>query len=820
MLNNINYIKITPKNKIQLILGTNGSGKSSILKEMSPLPGTPNEFDKDGYKVIEISHRGSKYICRNIFSSSGNLYSIEKDGEILYEGSVASVYKEHVYKEFGITQEIFDVVTGQNPFTSMSVSERRQWFTKISSSDYSFAIKYYNKLQENLRDSQGAVKTSQSRLVQESNKVLSKEDEEKYREQIKLCRETLEHLLNLKSNVSGDIRQYQHRLQHIEQELTKKTQESLLVFKSVLSKRHFNTEEQLISLITDSTYELGAISKSLQRTYEIIEEKQKTIHALEQANAQSVQDLHLKGDELGKQIIRFKSMLRTELDFVDAQRASQAMETISPLFREIFTSIPVNVNNKFSRSNFERANETLQTCKENLFKLENLHNEGLARKKEMEYNREHHVLNCPNCNHKWVKGYSEDLYKEVSDKIEKIVESINKNKQTKEETERYLEEANLFYQYYRSFKSLISSWSILGPFWDYLVTKDIFYQNESTEEVFPLQLFEVIKEDIEIQIHIQKVLKELDEINNLIKLTKDNSSNDLAKLKEEVKYLTLEYQKDQIKERTLRDNLNFLNEYKKAYEFIRNEQVSIESLISEREGITEKIVDINKQSILNDEILRIKTELTQYEQVVSKLDIQKALVAQLESQIQEHQRKVELYKLAVKSLSPKEGLIAKGLTGFINHFLMEMNDFIKKIWTYPLELMPISICEDDGVDLDYRFPVKVNERSEITDVAKGSSAMKEVIDLAFRIVSMKYLGLSDFPLHLDEFGARMDHTHRHTAFNVVTNLITASDFSQIYMVSHTEQSYGSMKNTDVTVLCGSNVVLPKGAVSNGVTIIK
>ena len=53
-LNNINYFKYSPHERHQLILGTNGSGKSSLLGEMSPLPADPRNYTKDGYKKIEI----------------------------------------------------------------------------------------------------------------------------------------------------------------------------------------------------------------------------------------------------------------------------------------------------------------------------------------------------------------------------------------------------------------------------------------------------------------------------------------------------------------------------------------------------------------------------------------------------------------------------------------------------------------------------------------------------------------------------------------------------------------------------------------------
>ena len=49
-LNNITRIEYTPKMKLQLILGSNGSGKSSLISELNPLPINKNDFQEDGYK--------------------------------------------------------------------------------------------------------------------------------------------------------------------------------------------------------------------------------------------------------------------------------------------------------------------------------------------------------------------------------------------------------------------------------------------------------------------------------------------------------------------------------------------------------------------------------------------------------------------------------------------------------------------------------------------------------------------------------------------------------------------------------------------------
>ena len=45
--------------KLILILGQNGMGKSSVMKELSPLPAQPSDFHKGGSKYIEIEYNNS-----------------------------------------------------------------------------------------------------------------------------------------------------------------------------------------------------------------------------------------------------------------------------------------------------------------------------------------------------------------------------------------------------------------------------------------------------------------------------------------------------------------------------------------------------------------------------------------------------------------------------------------------------------------------------------------------------------------------------------------------------------------------------------------
>jgi DNA repair exonuclease SbcCD ATPase subunit len=112
--------------------------------------------------------------------------------------------------------------------------------------------------------------------------------------------------------------------------------------------------------------------------------------------------------------------------------------------------------------------------------------------------------------------------------------------------------------------------------------------------------------------------------------------------------------------------------------------------------------------------------------------------------------------------------------------------------------------------------VLVGDNGEISDISKGSSAMKEVIDLAFKLVAMKYLNLQTHPVYLDEFAKTLDYEHRKTAHKTIVDLITNANFSQLFIINHYNDLYGGLVNSEITVLHSANIVMPAQMVNTHV----
>ena len=100
------------------------------------------------------------------------------------------------------------------------------------------------------------------------------------------------------------------------------------------------------------------------------------------------------------------------------------------------------------------------------------------------------------------------------------------------------------------------------------------------------------------------------------------------------------------------------------------------------------------------------------------------------------------------------------------------------------------------------------------DVSKGSSSMREIIDLGFVVGYLKTMGLENAQLFLDEFGSAMDPVHKQQTVRMVNSIMENEKFSQIFLISHDVAQYSAMDNAQVCILHESNTIIPPGCVYN------
>lgn len=814
-LRNIQHIILKPNNKIQLILGSNGSGKSSLVAEISPLPGNTSDYEKEGFKYIEFKHNNSYYKLRSSFNSTGNEFSFIKDDEELNPGFTMTTYKMLVKQHFNITADIQDILTGVNRFSLMSVSERRSWFTRISNTDYTYAIQYYNRVKDSQRDSTGSIKTLQSRLVQESSKILTPDAEIKLREELKILNEGLTSILEMRMPFNKSVSELSRNLDDSSSSMTDQIahyKKLRKVFADIPENFDLKNIREYIAEQQATVYHLN------QTSVQLCEELDKDISlhkTIVTNNVSSLEDIDKSIRDYEEELGMLYKRIKYNFKFENTQNALSALNSIEAILVEICATISSNEEKQYSRDTYAKAVEAVAIHQDKVKVGENKLALLLAKRKELEHLKTHDQVECPKCSHKWTRNYSERDEQFNEEAIASTIAKMNEYKIALKAYEELVETIKTYLELYRSYNSITTSTEALRPLWNYILEKELFFKNPRHIST----LLDQVKLDLQYWISIDNINAKLKSTLELkSKLDSDQKLN-LNALENKIEQQNQQLYQINLKIEQAEKAIKTYKLYETTLGQIDDIKNYIDVTLADYSDTYSDLIDEIRRSHLNEIIQHVQLAITDREQLLSKVDIQKALVADIQSQIVTQTERATLLKEAVKALSPTEGLIAKGLTGFINHFILQMNSFIKKIWLYPLEVLPVEVEEGEEIDLDYKFIVKVNDSFTIPDIAKGSFAMREIIDLAFKIVSMQHLGLENAPLILDEFAASFDHAHRDSAIFAITSLMTSSNFSQIYMISHYANSYGSLKNTDVTVLCPNNIVLPKDMAFNTVTSI-
>jgi len=768
-LSDIETIEYEPKDNLQIILGSNGSGKSSLLSQLNPLPGNLTKDYRDGgYKYIEIEHAGKYYKLMSGVNGTKS-HSFIMDGIEYNIGGTISVQAELVRNHFNIDVNKLNVIIGLNKFTNMSPTERKRWITEISDVDYSYSIGVYNKLKSRHRDILGGIKLTQSNIVKLESETLSDSEIDKLNLDIKYVSGLIEHILKLISNVTVKVD-------------INKTIDEIGVLTNRLNSNNIDMDVKFIEQqITTENVRIEGFSKR-------IETITNNIDMLGKVSSLDIVEVDNKLDDVNNRIRYIESDIYLKEDLGVLYRYmldnySEIVGLVTELGEYRLDSNPTIYNGLVSKldelkNSRNRLNNSLLVLDRDIKNQEDLY-------------KDDNKIVCVNCNHTWHKGYDPNRLDNFKKEKENLLTKINnldvviKEKTLEVETiQKKLDIINRLRGVSRGclviWKYILNELDIHNADVTVIldrvdrVNMDVVRWIEVIKLKEELLLLNNAKKDIEISNKVindinnsnkDQLTLELDEVTQLI----NNSKREVERFNVLLKVSkSLEEGKA-----LLKDNLNTV--YKEKDNYIKSVRDKYLSGVVVK--LKEVIIDLNNQvKIASNNRDKLKNDvktLNKYNEIES------------------------VVKLMVKELSPSEGLIAKSINSFLNVLLRDVNALINSVWDYEMLILPCEVSE--GNDLDYKFKVLVDNKEVIEDISKTSSSMQEIIDLAFRIVFIKYSGLEEFPLVLDEFGRTFDARHRITAYNVVDKIMS-SNFNQIFMVSHFEGSYGRFSNADVNIL--------------------
>lgn len=813
VLSDINKFEMDCSNPEQIIIGTNGSGKSSIMQELTPYPAHRRNYSKGGYKVIYIRHKQSVYKLISDFKS-GNNHEFwiapyqenyrDADYENLNPGRTYTVQIKLVEDHFKLDSNLIDLFLSKEKFTDMSIARRKEWIVRLSGGDLDYAIKVHRGLLSKVTESTTIVKHLKKRIAEESTRLISIEELNTLEGLAKTYNEELTKLYNsgvdrTNYNLDDLQKQIDNNLRVINQFTKNVSGKKLAV--PLVDGNTINTIEELRSYIYVLNDRDSDLNNQLNRLYQETTELRKWVD--EVVNSKSIDISSLENEVLT--ITNDYHRLIATLNIGDYGLLKPDINQVKALYdslNEITMSMIDNSNKNYTR---DICNTTKEARIKLVDRLTILHREQTKWEHRLEHIKSAKQEECPNCNHKWFPGIengSEEYTLNYLSNINAEILSIDKQIF---EIDEYLDCYNTFAKSANLLGSLIKSNPIYQDFWNYLLEKDLWFMKptELLNHIYlwytDMQTLDLIETNDKRMNQIQTLINEynfskgldVNNANNSISI-KEKEINDLLAKKEHNKSLLIS-----------------LKTYDSHYESTRQ---NYEAAIKESKKLNQLVITYLEQiatNIVNEQITNYQTMLAHTNSALQSANSINAIISSLENNLTISHQQLEIRETLAKALDPKMGLIADYIRKFIELFIEQLNDIIAKPWTVPMEIMPCGFNDSgkDIGDLNYRFPVTHNNGMSLSpDIADNSSAQKDMINFAFVLTVYLYLDLEEYPLWIDELAPTMDELHRININNFVKMLIDSNRHSQLFMISHYLSGYGVYQNADICMLSDLNIL--------------
>lgn len=803
-LNGTKYFKMTMTEIVQLILAKNGAGKSSLVDMVSPLPASAEQFLPNGSSVVKIIDKGITYVCSSFFGKKAH-HSFIRGGDELNEGGTVSVQRRLVEEHLHYTQEIHDVIIGREKFSTMSAAARRKWFILFSPVKFDYALSVYGKLKDLHSERNGALRTAKKRLVAELSHCISEEEQQKLQVETEQLKHELDYLQSLRAPVSSTGFEMRNVL-------NRKLRDIESVSDLILRMQNIDRPDgrtytilEINSLIENVKHDITAkealIKKETADYQKLIEKEQ----ILKKTGNESDTVLGYRAESLLQKRAERLLTRKLGLNTVRPAEALAALNSVFPQLENVFSTIESNETRRFTQA----GNAFLIAARDSLLEKKREMANTAAKQQHMRSKMEAHRSStnstCPKCSYTWIEGYSEEQYQALLVEMDAFNVETQKIEDLLKEQVVRLAEFDEYRKLYGEYVRCTRNWPVLEPLWDHLTTTETVVNYPRKANV----ILTTYRHDLDIELDAQKYLDEYKELQQLILQAEKVGTANMQELRDKLESSSV----------IIGDLTHSLGEQQKKlsdYVRYRNQITSmlemgdqLRGLLDESRHIKSETVETLRRETINKCITAIQIALGKKTEALNAMSSQQLIIADLRKHIDKYTLEEKSLASMIRELSPTEGLIADALMGSIKNFLAQMNNIIRKIWTYPLRVLECRVEATAGDELDYKFPVMVNDMSNVTpEVKLCSTAQKEVIDIVFKVTAMRHLGLGDSALILDEFGASFDIEHREQATHVIKSLMDTMDFSQLFMISHYEAAYGSFTNAQICVLDTRGVNIP------------
>lgn len=794
---------------ITIILGRNGCGKTRLLNVFYPTCPDKTDFRDGGEYFNDSTKDGVNYqfIVRRVGSSLKCTIKNVSEDTVLVKDVNPKVYNSKVEDLLGITPALKDLLIGNEDveLCRLSTGARRNWFTKLSTSDLTYALTVYKKLKDYSRDLVGAIKHGQAKIAEIKPRVVEDAKErETLKTHIEVLKTDVETLGTKIREISVDP--------NIDKDVYVTTLDSLdKVSKAICNLPRIADldTENVDKLIAESQARIGEAraryENSQQQLGKLLEKKQRYDYLLKNSNGLADQVTQLRNwlDEAALEEVAFPDLRNFEM--FNTAALVQAQTYLNEFSLEMTRCIDSRTTNH----GFKVLEELVATGREKQSEIETNISRVEAALVERNHRLEHFLatdeVDCPKCKERFKPGLinvdEPTLRKDIVELTAVKERGEAKLKDVQRENDTVVAEYELAAKI-REFGMAYSKDPVLSKLFAHLHAEDAFNNNRGKFGGIVSWFVTELERAIEISREHSKWSEKAEQLKEVTASTDIN----LDELLDDIRALerVCEFQQKTLEEHT--KNLDVLNKQ-------RAQIIALSTLEADYRRLLDNAQKQETVWLMNE----YRDALTAKRQEVfdnyslantrfNEMDEEYRRLQAIEEEVGMLQRKQDTAIKLVRAMSPEKGLLRKYFYRAIARITDMMNKHIGTIWEYPLEVHPCNIEEGD---MDYKFPFMCGSNDEpAPDVRSGSAAQREIFNLVFRLTAYKALGLEGYPIILDEPGHTFDEGHRNRLVDFIKALLDVNQHSQAVVVSHNTDVHSRLNNADFVVLDEDGVTPP------------
>lgn len=802
-LNNIDRFQMKVTATATIIIGRNGCGKSKLMANMHPLAINKNDYDDGGFKRFAFTFNQVKYQIKSYRVKGGvknDLINLTT-GAVIHEGANSQVHNETILQLMSYDKDLHALLTGSDILTDMRGPERKRWFSKLSESDLSYALKFYQRAREHMRDITGSINTTKDEIGELQVRIVNSEEDYaalkirlgELREEITVIDEEIK-LCNANAAVNlGTLDDVDARLNAIN--------------RAILNTQHFIPKS--IGNFNE-TVNNNLITTAQVKYEQVMSEIESISVKLEHAKKLENIDLNLvvkRRDELLAIKADLAASSGSLASMIDLDRS--VVSGAKLIYANILTDL-VNVMNELTGDHdFKVLGTTLQTkMQEGGEVAENVNrakHELAVLDGRLKHIRETHDVDCTNCGYTFKPGVKENEEAALRQRRLELEDFIKSSTEKMNALAIEIKQLQWLISVQAKVNDIIRYTSgnpAWKKFFEFLIQNDAFVGKGAV-------LTSAVNEfgrEIDLAMEMVNVCDQLEKVAvdyAVIKASQHEDSSVLEPRLNELSRLAGEYQ-DTIRQCRAEQELYTatVTRMNKLDELERNLMACLE----ERTDVSVTLIENIRLELLNEQRNEQWGFLVTVNQRFTQMDEERKKLADLTSRLKDLEHRQVAATKVVTAMSPEEGILADHLYQCITKITDLMTAYINRIWGYEMKIMACDVA--DG-DLDYRFPFWNGDQAKVSpDVREASRGQREVFNFVFMLTVYRALNLEGFPLFLDELGSGFDEGHRPKMVNFLKSLIDSGAHSQIFMVSHDAGTHFQLTHADVVVIDPVGVTLP------------